>query len=61
MRQTRTPRTAQETGPVARGSSWIPLSSSNRVGIDPARWTTRVRQVALWRAMDGWYRRQPTH
>jgi hypothetical protein len=44
-----------------RRTSWIPAESTGRVGIDPARWSTRVQEVALWRAMDGWYRRRITH
>jgi hypothetical protein len=60
MRTSRHNAPAPSTSSAPRSTSWIPSSSTSRVGIDPACWSTRVRQVALWRAMDGWYQRR-TH
>ena len=33
---------------------WIPAQVVPTVGLDPAIWSERVRQVALWRLIETW-------
>ena len=33
---------------------WIPASKVPQVGLDPAVWSQRVHQVALWKLLDAW-------
>ena len=46
--------------PPARGS-WIPRTLTPVIGIDPAVWSQRKQQVALWRLIESWNRGRRLH
>jgi hypothetical protein len=40
---------------------WIPTPVVPAVGLDPAVWSERVRQVAIWRLIETWHAGQRLH
>ena len=46
--------------PPAR-ASWIPKTPYPVIGIDPAIWSQRTQQVALWRLIESWNRGRRLH
>jgi len=41
-----------ETRPAPR--RWMPFNTLPDVGLDPAIWSQRVHQVALWKLLEAW-------
>ena len=48
-----------ETRPARQ--RWIPTPAVPTVGLDPAIWTERVRQIAVWRLIEAWNAGQRLH
>jgi hypothetical protein len=40
---------------------WLPAQAVPTVGLDPAIWTQRVRQIAVWRLIETWNAGQRLH
>jgi hypothetical protein len=40
---------------------WIPATAAPAVGLDPAIWSERVRQLAMWRLIETWNAGQRLH
>jgi hypothetical protein len=54
-------QTLTETEAPARQKSWFPSVAGTPVVFDPARWTDRHAQIALWQAIDAWHRELRRH
>jgi hypothetical protein len=48
-----------DTQPAVR--RWMPTPVVPTVGLDPAIWSQRVRQIAVWRLIETWNAGQRLH
>lgn len=60
MRRPRSESALQLRLPPPR-ESWLPRANTPVIGIDPATWSQRSQQIALWTLIEHWNRGKRLH